>query len=377
MSPGKSKANQGFTLIELLVVIAIIAVLIGLLLPAVQKVREAAARMSCSNNLKQVGLGMHNYHDAVQQFPPAALPTNPSQPGFDPIGNWGNSRGTCANSNQFTPTGVTGCWGPTWMTLILPYIEQGNLFNQYRMDRPSEDAANLPVVKTIVKTYMCPSDDNSVLFTPLNNFNPPSWAMARSNYGAGCGGLDDAHSFGNAIWYPNDSRRAALMSARKQSSTKKGTSISGITDGLSNTFMVSEVVTSPSPVDDANGVWALAGANLITPYNDYNGDLTFPPNPNFIQIPNCDSSNANPNVTFCWSVTPYCDNDHTVPGVGQGDRIFGCGDGGNAQRASSRHTGGVNVLLCDGSVRFVTNSVNPITWFSLFSIRGGEVLADF
>ena len=96
-----------------------------------------------------------------------------------------------------------------------------------------------------------------------------------------------------------------------------------------------------------------------------------------VQTPNCDASNANANVTYCWPITPYCDNEHTVVGIGSGDRILGCGDGGNATRASSRHTGGVNALMCDGSVRFVADTVNPLTWFSLFSLRGGEVTADF
>ncbi len=375
MSAERSETRRGFTLIELLVVIAIIAILIGLLLPAVQKVREAAARLKCQNNLKQIGLAMHNYHDAQQQFPPAALPTNPPQPGWDPVGKWGNSRGSGVCSNSLDKS---GCFGPTWQVLLLPYIEQDNLFKQFRMDRPPQEAVNQPAANAAVATYLCPSDGPNPPFKPANNFGDNTWSMSRGNYGAACGGLDDSHSYGNPIFYANDARRAALMSPRKQSATKKGTGVTEIGDGTSNTLMASEMVTSPSANDDSFGVWALAGADMITPYNDYNGDPPgFPLKAAYIQTPNCDSSNANPNVTFCWSVTPYCDNDHTVPGIGAGDRVFGCADGGNATRASSRHTGGVNAVMCDGSVRFVTNGVDPVTWFNLFSVRGGEVATDF
>jgi prepilin-type N-terminal cleavage/methylation domain-containing protein/prepilin-type processing-associated H-X9-DG protein len=368
--------RQGFTLIELLVVIAIIAVLIGLLLPAVQKIRESANRMKCQNNLKQIALAMTVYSDGNQTYPAAALPTMPiAQPGWDPVNNYG-TRGTCNNSNTFSATGTTGCWGPTWMILLLPYIEQPGLYASYNMARPSEDAANQPVVSTVVKSYLCPSDQAN---PPLTQPNSQGWSMARANYGANGGtGDDGAHSFNNAVWYANNPLRAGLMSARKQSFTKTGTAISDIHDGVSNTLMVTEMIVSIETGDDSFGLWALGGANIITAFNDYNGDpTTIPPPANTVQTPNCDASNANPNVTYCWSQTPYCDNNHTVIGSGVGDPIFGCSDNANSTRASSRHAGGVNVALCDGSVRFVANTVAPLTWWSLFTISGNEVLGTF
>src|SRR5438094_8550678 len=122
--------RRAFTLIELLVVIAIIGILIGLLLPAVQKVREAANRMSCTKNMKQICLALHGYNDTYQQFPPAAKATTPPRPGWDFVAN-SNARGLCSPSAN--PKWTIDCYGPSWMILILPYIEQGNLYSQYNM----------------------------------------------------------------------------------------------------------------------------------------------------------------------------------------------------------------------------------------------------
>src|SRR5438132_9163921 len=143
--------RTAFTLIELLVVIAIIAILIALLLPAVQKVREAANRAQCQNNLKQIALALNNYHDTYKSYPAAALPTTPPQPGWDPINNW-NGRGPCTNVSS------PGCWGPTWVTLILPYIEQENLFKAWNQALPSQhpSAQQQAVVTTRIPTFICP-----------------------------------------------------------------------------------------------------------------------------------------------------------------------------------------------------------------------------
>jgi len=365
------RRRSGFTLIELLVVIAIIAVLIGLLLPAVQKAREAANRMSCTNNLKQITLALHTYADSFKAFPPAALPTTPPQPGWNPQTGW-NGRGPCTNVSN------PGCWGPTWMMLILPYIEQTPLYNAWNLALPSQannatsgaaGDAQQAVVTTSIKTYLCPSDKVKV---PLDQPNGLGWFMARANYGANGGtGRLGSHSFGNTTpingWYENLLNRKGLMNARSQSVTLTGRTLAEVTDGLSSTVAVTELITSVEPNDDTFGVWALGAANIVTAYNDYTDPGTIPAPSTNIQTPNCDAR-----LNYCKSWTPYCDNNHT--GV---DPIFGCEDSDHATAARSQHVGGVNVSMLDGSVRFVSNTIDPITWWNLFTISGGEVIGNF
>jgi prepilin-type N-terminal cleavage/methylation domain-containing protein/prepilin-type processing-associated H-X9-DG protein len=198
--------SRGFTLIELLVVIAIIAVLIGLLLPAVQKVREAAARMKCANNLKQIALGLHNYHDAYQTFPPqdraATVPPCP------------------AANNNFK-------WG--WGSDILPYVEQSALHAQLKPDGCNMPLATTlysgqPLLQTGLNIFRCPSDDGPPL-------NPYFANYATSNYPAN-----------QNVFYPFPPAKPATIAA--------------ITDGTSHTFMIGERRLSPGPNNPNGGVGA-------------------------------------------------------------------------------------------------------------------------
>jgi prepilin-type N-terminal cleavage/methylation domain-containing protein len=197
----RRQARAAFTLIELLVVIAIIAVLIGLLLPAVQKVREAAARMSCSNNLKQLGIALHNYHGRENSFPSGYL---------------------CRV--QANPNATAPGWG--WAALLLPDLEQDNLYRQINLNLPVEDPSHLAVRTTLLKTFVCASDRSTGVFTVTNDANAPL-AVAATNSYAACHGtgpdieeeLDDF----NGMFSRNSKVRVA-----------------DITDGTSNTIAVGE-----------------------------------------------------------------------------------------------------------------------------------------
>ena len=158
------KARRGFTLIELLVVIAILAVLVALLMPAVQQAREAARRTQCKNNLKQMGLALHNYHDGFNGFPPGivSLLSNP---------NWVLPAGNCNAS----PDDL----GPGWsfFARMLPYLEQGNFYNMIHFDLPLTDPSNSGVRTKSVGAYRCPSDTGSQLISVYDCGNPPSTSV--------------------------------------------------------------------------------------------------------------------------------------------------------------------------------------------------------
>jgi prepilin-type N-terminal cleavage/methylation domain-containing protein/prepilin-type processing-associated H-X9-DG protein len=205
------KCRQGFTLIELLVVIAIMGVLMGLLLPAVQKVREAAARIQCKNNLKQIGLALHNYHDTRQSFPPGYVAFAPPSDGA---------------------TDTAPGWG--WGAFILPYLEQEPLYRQIDFNQPVSAS---PAAQVMLKLYLCPNDPApQTAFVVPDPFGSPVALAAPSSYAA-CVGGDESSTFGPGglgVFYRNSHTR-----------------LTDISDGTSSTILVGERAWA-----NAKGVWA-------------------------------------------------------------------------------------------------------------------------
>jgi prepilin-type N-terminal cleavage/methylation domain-containing protein/prepilin-type processing-associated H-X9-DG protein len=307
------RSQAGFTLIELLVVIAIIAVLIGLLLPAVQKVREAANRIQCQNNLKQIALAMHNYHGTHRTFPEGMSPTG-----------WGHG---------------------TWQVLILPYIEQDNVFRLYRgyglRDGNPDNyysAANVAAVTgKRFRLLTCPSDE-----------------VAEGQTWGGCSYHNYAANFGNTAleevgeptYTMEEYNGVRFLGAPFYMG--KPQRLSAIRDGTSNTLMLAEVVQGQRR--DLRGLtWWGPGASFET----------------YLR-PN----DTNPDVV--WYDRSWCDSDPPNPPCalysGNPKRTFA---------ARSRHAGGVQVAFCDGSGRFVSNAVTPDVWRALGTANGGEAVGDY
>jgi prepilin-type N-terminal cleavage/methylation domain-containing protein/prepilin-type processing-associated H-X9-DG protein len=312
-----SVRRTAFTLIELLVVMAIIAVLIGLLLPAVQKVREAAARMKCQGNLKQLALALHQHHDVRGRFPLGAV--------------WNNGQVYYSSPRS------------GWNYSLFPYIEQDNL---YRQLPPSADQQqwypwfsaeatnpNGPT-RVVLNTWLCPSDGGVLL-------NQQLWGVfSLGNYHAFFGGMNLGEAVANQ---PN--QRAAF-------GINFGARFADITDGTSNTMVLGEYLRSQGASNDQRGM----------PWGDQ---------PGYGQLCTQLSPNSNsPDFLY----VGWCDHQ---PGLNL-PCINGDGGPNNHVGARSRHHGGVNVALADGSVRFVSNSVDLLSvWRPLATIAGGEVIPSY
>ena len=332
--------RSAFTLIELLVVIAIIAVLIGLLLPAVQKVREAAARMKCQNNLKQIGLALHNYHDANQSFPPHywIFPTPPAAGGV--------------------AAGLDGRrWGHTPLVMALEYIEQGNLTNLADRTVPATAAKNLPaplgtsIAATVsIPIFQCPS---SPVSDPLCDYTPIGFPMkiSRADYWPFMG-ISPAFRNACATTSPSadQSDAGALGPSSANGLTGSRPTIPAISDGTSNTMLYTEVTGRPkyfvrgkqqpdTNVPNTTSIWM----HVRGSWADING-------------------------------TPRLQG-FTVNAAGTGVTVGGCGtiNVANLDTPYSAHSGGVNAARADGSVTFIRESVASNVLGAFITRNGGEV----
>jgi prepilin-type N-terminal cleavage/methylation domain-containing protein/prepilin-type processing-associated H-X9-DG protein len=344
--------RRGFTLIELLVVIAIIAVLIGMLLPAVQKVREAANRLKCANNLKQLGLALHHYHLAHECFPPGMVSSG-------------------INVSDAEATGFT---------YLLPYLEQDNTHRLYHFDEPWFGRSNYDVVAIPVKLFFCPSnrDQGSIDLTPIAE----QWATPLPPRAASC---DYAFCKGANGAVPQDWNRIpvtvrGVFHIRPPDEPRSGVRLTDISDGTSSTFAMGDAV----------------GGNphyLVRDLNNPEQPVIHPLTGQTLPIEQSWSAAGMGHTTHPWygsvfAVTaqyglppdPRDEPMNRRPATPTLESRTGVGDNRNGKDFvsgfRSLHPGGCNFLFCDGSTRFIVQTIQPAVYRALSTYAGGEIVSS-
>lgn len=313
---GRLKRCRAFTLIELLVVIAIIGVLIAVLLPAVQAAREAARRIQCSNNLKQIGLGFHNYHAAHNRFP---------------VGG--------AGVVSATDPAIRKQWRPSWGSSLLPFIEQSAIYEKLDLGVPYIDPINHAGGGELVPTYLCPSAPKATLRRTNGDTINSNVLFGRTDYGGNygerglrCAPLSNCQNNYADIGITDGVGRGVLLFGKDGQ-----LSFNAILDGLSNTIIVGEAP------EGLHSIW-IGHKNIF----DQSAPIS-----------------AHVQPTTSWS--------SCAPALKSREGDF-CDFG---QEFHSYHVGGSLFLMADGSVRTVTDQIELSTFAALLSRRGGEVIASF
>jgi prepilin-type N-terminal cleavage/methylation domain-containing protein/prepilin-type processing-associated H-X9-DG protein len=368
------RPRRAFTLIELLVVIAIIAVLIALLLPAVQSAREAARRMQCVNNLKQIGLAIHNYHSTNGVFPE------------------GSAINACGEANAFG-------WYASWadnqsaLSLLLPYLEQGPLYNATNFDFTAifSGGRNDTATLTIISGFLCPSDPNSANRQNTNNY--------AACIGTTCDSMNVVDEYIN--WMIGTPLPSAWTGSTGLFATAVAYGIPSCTDGTSNTVAFAEALVGDGRASSVFGPTSTPPSRYrgnmiygVSPGDQFNRPHDAFTNPTLVMtlLGKCSIAFATSNDKigddrgYRWSagITGYSlfntiqtPNDPQYPfGVCELEKApQNFPDDGFSYNSSSAHPGGVNALFGDGSVRFIKNSIDRMTWWKLGTKAGGEVIS--
>ncbi|MFM7127903.1 MAG: DUF1559 domain-containing protein [bacterium] len=327
MSSYSRQKSRAFTLIELLVVIAIIAVLISLLLPAVQSAREAARRAQCFNNLRQIGLGMHNYLSTNDTFPAGGMYANDA---------FAQSTGTVLRSNYMG-----------WSISILPFVEQAPLFAAYNANMHNWDPHNSTIISTKLSAYICPSDVQIDLPYPTfgigggasayNNISPASYKGVAGRYSTPSPGTElfwDYASFVDQLGSSMQAEARGILTASGVGGI--GTvRLAEITDGTSNTFLVGEYATNQQVAARAfwSASWAYMGLGSAGPSQGVRGI---------------------PDYAMC---TRYV-------AANRCNRAF-----------ASFHPGAMNFAMADGSVRTIKRFIDAVVYQNLATMKGGEIVS--